>query len=150
MSSCGGASSKLDKDPKQITKEEWKKVLTPEQFHITQEAGTEPKGTGKLDNFFKPGNYNCICCGIELFLSDNKFDSGCGWPAFDESVGNDKNIIRLEDNSYGYLRTEVRCKNCNAHLGHVFDDGPKNTTGQRYCINSCAIGFFPAPPKQDK
>uniref|UniRef100_A0A0K0EVU8 Peptide-methionine (R)-S-oxide reductase n=1 Tax=Strongyloides venezuelensis TaxID=75913 RepID=A0A0K0EVU8_STRVS len=139
--SSGLEKLSVNKNPKEVTEEEWKKVLSPEEYHITREAGTEPKFSGEYDKFFKPGKYTCKCCGIDLFLSDNKFDSGCGWPAFDKSVGEDKNIIRIEDNSYGMSRTEVRCKNCNAHLGHVFNDGPKNTTGERYCINSVAISF---------
>ncbi|KAK0403928.1 hypothetical protein QR680_017199 [Steinernema hermaphroditum] len=128
------------KNPKTVSEEQWKNVLSPEAFHITRKAGTEPKFSGKYDKFFKSGKYNCICCGAELFVSDDKYNSGCGWPAFSKSVEGDKNIIRIPDNSYGYERTEVRCKQCNAHLGHVFDDGPKET-GERYCINSVAISF---------
>ncbi|TKR80476.1 hypothetical protein L596_014546 [Steinernema carpocapsae] len=134
-------------DPKSIPNAEWKKVLSSEEYHITREAGTEPKNSGKFDKFFKPGKYNCVCCGAALFVSDDKYNSGCGWPAFSRSVEGDKNIVRLADNSYGYDRVEVRCKQndfvffpCNAHLGHVFDDGPKET-GERYCINSVAINF---------
>uniref|UniRef100_A0AAF5DA94 Peptide-methionine (R)-S-oxide reductase n=1 Tax=Strongyloides stercoralis TaxID=6248 RepID=A0AAF5DA94_STRER len=138
-----GGLDKLNtkKNPKEISDNEWKNVLSPDEYHVTRESGTEPKFSGEYDKFFKPGKYTCKCCGIDLFLSENKFDSGCGWPAFDKSVGEDLNIIRLEDTSYGRIRTEVRCKNCNAHLGHVFDDGPKNTTGERYCINSVSINF---------
>uniref|UniRef100_A0A1I7YVS1 Peptide-methionine (R)-S-oxide reductase n=1 Tax=Steinernema glaseri TaxID=37863 RepID=A0A1I7YVS1_9BILA len=143
-----GAIAKLSgvdaKDPKAVSESQWKTVLSPEEFHITREAGTEPKFSGKYDKFFKPGKYNCICCGADLFVSDDKFNSGCGWPAFSKSVDGDKNIIRIPDHSYGYERTEVRCKQCNAHLGHVFDDGPKET-GERYCINSVAVNFLEKP-----
>ncbi|KIH62871.1 methionine-R-sulfoxide reductase [Ancylostoma duodenale] len=103
-------------------------------------AGTEPPFSGAYDKFFEKGRYVCVCCGAELFNSDSKYWAGCGWPAFSKSVDNDMNIVRIEDNSLGMKRTEVRCKKCNAHLGHVFDDGPKET-GERYCINSVCMAF---------
>ncbi|KAH7731109.1 peptide methionine sulfoxide reductase msrB [Aphelenchoides avenae] len=136
------AIKKLDaaKDPKQVTDDEWKKVLSPDAYNVTREAGTEPAFSGKYDKFFQPGKYTCLCCGADLFVSDAKYWSGCGWPAFSKSVEQDKNIVRITDTSYGMERTEVRCKQCNAHLGHVFDDGPAET-GERYCINSCSIDF---------
>ncbi|CAG9534582.1 unnamed protein product [Cercopithifilaria johnstoni] len=127
-------------NPQQVTPEEWRKVLTPLEYSIAREGGTERPFSGKFDKHFKSGLYVCRCCGAQLFKSDAKFDSGCGWPAFSKSVDNDLNIVRLKDNSMGMERVEVRCKQCNAHLGHVFDDGPKET-GERYCINSCCIDF---------
>uniref|UniRef100_A0A0N4V5G3 Peptide-methionine (R)-S-oxide reductase n=1 Tax=Enterobius vermicularis TaxID=51028 RepID=A0A0N4V5G3_ENTVE len=139
---CKGAFSKLNinKTPKEVTDEEWKKVLTPEQYEITRESGTEKPFSGKYDKFFENGIYHCVCCGAQLFKSDAKYNSGCGWPAFSKSVDNDLNITRIKDFSNGMERTEVRCKQCNAHLGHVFGDGPKET-GERYCINSGSIDF---------
>ncbi|VDK72458.1 unnamed protein product [Onchocerca ochengi] len=127
-------------DPKQITSEEWKKVLTPLEYSVAREGGTERPFSGKFDKHFESGLYVCRCCGAQLFKSDAKFKSGCGWPAFSKSVDNDLNIVRLKDTSMGMERVEVRCKQCNAHLGHVFNDGP-NETGERYCINSCCIDF---------
>jgi peptide-methionine (R)-S-oxide reductase len=118
----------------------WKEKLTPEQFHITREKGTEIPFTGKYVNNHEKGMYVCVNCGHELFSSDTKFDSGSGWPSFDNPV-NKENVELLEDNSHGMHRTEVVCKNCGAHLGHLFTDGPKETTGLRYCINSCALDF---------
>ncbi|CAJ0928793.1 unnamed protein product, partial [Mesorhabditis belari] len=129
------------KDPKQVTEQQWKEVLQPEVYNVTREAGTEPTG-GHYDKFFSKGRYVCICCGAELFSSESKYWSGCGWPAFSKSVDEDFNIIRIRDNAYGMERTEVRCKQCNAHLGHVFDDGPVET-GERYCINSVSMKFEP-------
>ncbi|VDM65472.1 unnamed protein product, partial [Strongylus vulgaris] len=133
---------KLDgvKDPKEVSEEEWKKVLPAEVFDVARNAGTEAPFTGAYDKFFEKGRYVCLCCGAELFNSDSKYWSGCGWPAFSKSVDNDMNIVRLPDNSLGRQRTEVRCKKCNAHLGHVFDDGPEET-GERYCINSVCMAF---------
>uniref|UniRef100_A0AC34FHZ0 Peptide-methionine (R)-S-oxide reductase n=1 Tax=Panagrolaimus sp. ES5 TaxID=591445 RepID=A0AC34FHZ0_9BILA len=146
MAESAGFESALKKlgktDPKTVTDAEWKSVLTPEEYEITRKAGTEPAHSGALTKNLKDGNYKCTCCGVDLFVSSTKFVSSCGWPAFNESVEKDKNIVRIPDNSFGINRTEVRCKNCNAHLGHVFeeDDQP---TGERYCINSCSIKFQP-------
>ncbi|KAH7727192.1 Protein F44E2.6 a [Aphelenchoides avenae] len=131
------------KDPKAVTDDEWKSVLTEEEFHVCRLGGTEPSFSGVLTKHAAPGKYTCRCCGAELFVSDSKYWSGCGWPSFSESLEGDKNIVRLPDNKFGLKRTEVRCKQCEAHLGHVFDDGPVETTGERYCINSVSITFQP-------
>lgn len=117
-----------------------KQKLTPEQYHITQEKGTEAPFTGKYYNNHETGMYECVVCGHPLFSSDAKFDSGSGWPSFDKPV-NRENVELKEDTSYGMQRTEVICKNCGAHVGHVFHDGPKETTGERFCVNSAALNF---------
>lgn len=123
----------------QKTEDEWKESLTPEQYQVLREKGTERPFTGKYWNFDEKGIYRCAACGQVLFDSDTKFDSGCGWPSFSDVVNN-KNVILKDDNSFGMHRIEVMCSNCGGHLGHVFDDGPK-PTGQRFCINSASIEF---------
>jgi peptide-methionine (R)-S-oxide reductase len=127
------------KFPLQRTEAEWRKLLTPEQYHVLREAGTERPFTGKYWDTKTPGEYHCAACGALLFKSDDKFDSGCGWPSFSEIAAQGK-VIERKDTSYGMIRTEVLCANCGSHLGHVFDDGP-GPKGLRYCINSASIDF---------
>lgn len=122
------------------TEAEWKEVLTPEQYHVLREHGTERAFTGAYVNMKKEGVYTCAACGQELFSSDTKYNSGSGWPSFWD-VLDAGNVTLHEDTSYGMRRVEVLCSRCDSHLGHVFPDGPRETTGQRYCINSLALDF---------
>ncbi|MBI2607771.1 MAG: peptide-methionine (R)-S-oxide reductase MsrB [Candidatus Doudnabacteria bacterium] len=121
-----------------MTDEELKEKLTPEQYHIMRKKGTEAPFSGKYVNTKDKGMYKCAACGQELFSSDAKFDSGTGWPSFTEPA-NLEHVELREDNDHGVRRTEVVCKNCGSHLGHVFDDGPQERGGKRYCINSACL-----------
>ena len=124
------------------TDAEWKAQLSPEEYTVLREKGTERPYTGEYDKHFEKGMYVCAACENPLFTSDTKFDSHCGWPSFDEAIKG--STVYHKDTSYGMIRTEVMCAKCGGHLGHVFDDGPKETTGQRYCTNSVSIKFLPA------
>ncbi|MBT3340315.1 MAG: peptide-methionine (R)-S-oxide reductase MsrB [Planctomycetes bacterium] len=130
----------LESSPSQS--DPWRDRLTPEQFSVLRQYGTERPFTGAYDHHFAQGLYRCAACGSKLFRSDDKFDSGCGWPAFALPLEPGA-VIELQDTSSGMTRTEVRCANCEGHLGHVFDDGPADRGGLRYCINSVALDFDP-------
>ena len=121
-----------------LSEQEWKEKLTPEEYHILREKGTERPFTGEYDKFYEDGTYKCAGCGTELFSSSSKYDSGCGWPAFYEALP--EKIEESEDNSFGMKRIEITCENCGGHLGHVFNDGPQ-PSGLRYCINSISLDF---------
>jgi peptide-methionine (R)-S-oxide reductase len=121
---------------------EWRKQLTPEQYSVLRKAATEAPYTGEYTDNHQKGTYYCAACGSELFKSDTKFDSGCGWPAFFAVAAKDR-VVLLKDDSHGMQRIEVRCASCDGHLGHVFEDGPK-PTGLRYCINSVSLKFKPS------
>lgn len=146
--SCAGNSQSKDKEKQtasekiqtvNYTDEEWRKKLTPEQYHILREKGTDRPFTGKYYLHHEKGVYTCTGCGEELFTSDMKFDSDCGWPSFDKEITGGK-IKQITDTSHGMMRIEIVCAKCGSHLGHIFDDGP-TLTGKRYCVNSTSIGF---------
>lgn len=141
MSNPSSDSTKVVK-----SEQEWKQILSPEEFYVLRENGTERAYTGQYDKFYQPGKYYCRACNNYLFSSDTKYNSGCGWPAFYD-VAEDA-VKYLQDNSYGMRRVEVRCNRCDSHLGHVFEDGPRDKTGLRYCINSVCLTFEPVEKGQ--
>jgi peptide-methionine (R)-S-oxide reductase len=138
----GAAGARPDKVVK--SDKEWRQQLTPEQYEVLRKAATERPGSGEYLHHKQAGTYCCAGCGNELFASDTKFDSGCGWPAFFAVAAKDR-VRLLQDTTFGMTRVEVRCARCDGHLGHVFDDGPA-PTGQRYCINSVCLKFKPKKP----
>lgn len=129
---------KMTKD-NQKTEEEWKAILTPEQYHVLRQKGTDRPGDDGYTKHFEKGTYYCAACDAQLFKSDSKYESHCGWPSFDDAI--DGAVDFTADNSHGMVRTEITCTNCGGHLGHIFDDGPKETTGKRYCVNTTSIRF---------
>jgi peptide-methionine (R)-S-oxide reductase len=131
------------KYPVRKTDAEWRANLDPLQYQVTRHAATERAFTGRFWDHFAQGDYTCICCGVKLFESETKFDAGCGWPSYYQPT-EQALVERVVDHSHGMTRVEVRCQNCGAHLGHVFDDGPA-PTGERFCINSAALDFVPRP-----
>lgn len=128
------------KSAKSLSDVQWREKLTPEQYHVLREAGTERAFSGQYDKHYEAGEYNCAGCGTQLFESDAKYNSGCGWPAFTRPAS-DETIEEKRDISHGMTRTEVLCSACGGHLGHVFPDGPSDQGGMRYCINSAALEF---------
>lgn len=134
---------------KQYTDEELKEKLTPQQYHILREKGTEAPFTGKYLNHKGRGMYTCVICSAEIFSSDTKFNSGTGWPSFNNPA-NTKAVKLIEDNSHSRQRVEVTCANCGSHLGHVFNDAPDQPTSMRFCINSACLGFMPQDTKAKK
>src|SRR5688572_6766576 len=140
--------STTDTSKVEITEAEWKKILPEDVFYIARMKGTERPWTSKFEKFNEIGTYYCAACGNSLFKSDTKFESGCGWPSFYEPISKES-IIYTPDNTHGMVRTEVQCGRCKAHLGHVFDDGPK-PTGLRYCINGVVLDFAKAKEAEKK
>lgn len=135
-------------DPKDLTDDQWREKLSPEQYQVLREAGTERAFTGKYDKNYDAGEYRCAGCGQLLFESDAKYNSGCGWPAF-TAPAEGTAIEEHRDVSHGMIRTEVVCSRCAGHLGHVFPDGPREAGGMRYCINSAALDFAPRDDAQE-
>lgn len=147
LASCNGFAqkkeSKKEKKAYKVSKTnaEWKKILTSMEYYVLREAGTERSFSSPLNKNYKKGTYVCAACETPLYKSEHKFDSGTGWPSFDRAIGNS---VELDvDYKIGYARTELKCNTCGSHLGHSFDDGPRNTTGKRHCINGVALKFVP-------
>ena len=130
----------VKKYPIQYSDSEWREKLSDEQFRVLRQKGTEAPHSGKYNLHFQNGEYHCAACNAKLFESDQKFESGCGWPSFDDAI--EGSIEYVQDKTHGMIRTEILCANCGSHLGHVFDDGPTET-GQRFCVNSTSIDFEP-------
>lgn len=130
-----------------ISDAQWRTFLTPETFHILRESGTEPRSSGPLTDHFADGTYHCAGCGLFLYDSTHKFHSGCGWPAFDDEVPNA--VLRLKDSSAGMLRTEIRCKRCDGHLGHVFSGEKQTAKNIRHCVNSASLVFVPQRKREN-
>ncbi|RMB56928.1 peptide-methionine (R)-S-oxide reductase [Dokdonia sinensis] len=143
LQSCKSNAQETEKVdyPVQKTEAEWKAELTAEQFYILREAGTERPFSSELNNIKEPGTFKCAGCGTPLFKTEHKFNSGTGWPSFDRPI--EGNVAYGTDNKLGYTRNEEHCATCGGHLGHVFDDGPRATTGKRHCINGDALIFVP-------
>src|SRR5699024_3030881 len=141
--SCEGKAQQQEKNDFSVqkTEQEWKSTLTPDQFYVLRNEGTERPYSSDLIKLDESGDLHCVACNNLLFRSDNQFDADCGWPSFDKPV--EGAVVYKDDYKIGFKRTEVRCAECNGHLGHVFDDGPKETTGKRYCINGVALKFSP-------
>jgi len=136
----------MTQEKEKRTEKEWQETLTPEQYRILREKGTEMAFTGKYDKYFEKGTYTCAGCSTPLFESETKYDSGCGWPAFYQSLP--ETIDETPDHSFGRVRTEITCSKCDGHLGHVFTDGPK-PTGLRYCVNSVSLDFISPDNKEN-
>ena len=126
---------------KKVTKtdQEWKEILSPQQYYVLREKGTDRPGDGGYTNHFEKGTYHCAACDAQLFESGTKYESHCGWPSFDDAIKG--SVEYVSDKSLGMIRTEIICTNCGGHLGHIFDDGPIDTTGKRYCVNTTSIRF---------
>ncbi len=131
--------NKSTKNKMTKTEAEWKEILTPQEYYVLRQKGTDRPSDGGYTNHFEKGTYVCAACGTQLFKSNSKYKSHCGWPSFDDAI--DGSIAFTPDNSHGMIRTEITCKACGGHLGHIFDDGPRKTTGKRYCVNTTSIKF---------